>query len=113
MARIKKDIAEDVEGISSLETPVIPETEPTGAIETEKTTEYPGKYIYAGVSLPGIKSNTVFSGKIPEKLNIPFIRELVIPVEKYPEFIKRKAVTSSREAYCYRKSAEYADELKK
>jgi hypothetical protein len=72
-----------------------------------------GKYIYAGVSLPGIKANTVITGAIPEVLNVPFVKDLVIPVEEYTNFLKKKAVTNSREAFCYRKSAEYAKTLKK
>lgn len=70
-------------------------------------------HIYVGASLPGIKSNTTIKGKIPEILDVPFVRELVIPLNKFTDFIKKKAVTDSREAFCYRKSAEYAKTLQK
>lgn len=70
-------------------------------------------HMYVGASLPGIKSNTTIKGKIPEILDVPFVRELVIPLDKLTDFIKKKAVTNSREAFCYRKSAEYAKTLQK
>lgn len=71
------------------------------------------KKIYVGASVPGIKSHTVFTGDIPKVLDIPFVRELCIDVDKLTVFLKKKAVTSSREAFCYRKSVELAKELKK
>lgn len=69
------------------------------------------KVIYVGASLPGIKSNTVIKGKIPEKLNVPFVKDLVIPINEFTAFLKKRAQTNSREAYCYKKSVEYAKTL--
>lgn len=70
------------------------------------------KRVYLGVSLPGYKTSTVFEGeKIPKVLDVPFVRELCIDLDKVGEFYKKKAVTNSREAFCYRKSAEYAKEI--
>ena len=68
--------------------------------------------IYAGVSLPGVPEGTVFTGPTPKVLDEPFVKELVIPLEKYPDFLKKKGVTTSREAFCYRKSAEYLKRLR-
>lgn len=79
--------------------------------QTVKKADEPRMYV--GAALPGIPSNTIFKGTTPEKLNVPFVRELIIPVEDYPKFLQKKGVTTSREAFCYRKSAEYAAELKK
>lgn len=70
-------------------------------------------YMYVGASLPGIKANTIISGEIPEILDVPFVRELLIPVDEFTKYVKRKSVTDSREAFCFRKSAEYAKTLKK
>lgn len=72
-----------------------------------------GAMIYAGATLPGIPSGTVFTGKIPEKLNAPFICELVVPLSEYTTVVKRKTDPTTRAAFCYRKSAELAAELKK
>ena len=69
--------------------------------------------IYVGADLPGIKANTVFTGELPKILDVPFVRELVIPVDGITEFLKKKAVTESRAAFCYRKSVEYAESLKR
>lgn len=78
----------------------------------EAETSTPAKArMYVGASLPGIEKNTVFEGTTPPKLNVPFVCELVIPVENYPSFIQKKGVTSSREAFCYRESAKYAKKL--
>lgn len=67
--------------------------------------------IYVGASLPGMKSNTVITGKLPKVLDEPFVRELVIPTEDFALFTKKKNVSESREAFCYRKSVEYAKRL--
>lgn len=72
-----------------------------------------GTMIYVGASLPGIKSNTALTGTVPAKLNVPFIRELVIPIEDFTGFLKKKAQAGSREDFCYRKSVEYAGILSK
>lgn len=69
--------------------------------------------IYVGASLPGAKANTVFAGEIPKILKQPFICELVVPLDKLTETKKNIAVTSSREAFCYRKSVAIAAELRK
>lgn len=69
--------------------------------------------VYIGADLPGLKSNTTLTSGIPTQYNKDFIRELFVPVEKFAEAIKRKNVTTSRIAYCYRKSAEYANNLRK
>lgn len=69
--------------------------------------------MYVGASVPGMKKNTVFTGEIPEILDVPFVRELCVDIENVNNFHKKMAVTSSREAFCYRKSVEYAQTLKK
>ncbi len=69
--------------------------------------------VYIGADLPGVKSGTVFSGGIPEKLNRPYINELVVPLSELTTALKKKSITESHIAYCYRKSAEYARELGK
>lgn len=71
------------------------------------------KKIYVGASLPGMKTNTVIKGTIPEKYNVPYVRDLFIPEDKFTEFLKKKSVTGSYEAFCYRKSAELAQSLNK
>lgn len=112
MAKAKKAATDAAETKVTAAT-AAPETEAKAetkgaAAETHKTA-----HIYVGVSLPGIPANTTITGKIPAKLDVPFVRELVIPIDELPEFIKKKSVTNSREAFCYRKSAEYAKELSK
>lgn len=87
--------------------------------ETKAPSAKPGKtqqeksLIYVGADLQGFKTNTVFSGEIPKKLDVDFIRELVISVDDLPQFLRKKAVSTSREAFCYRKSVEYANTLRK
>ena len=66
-----------------------------------------------GVSVPGMKSGTVFTGKIPKVIDVDFVRELCVPIEKLSETLKKKAVTGSRVAYCYQQSAKLAQQLKK
>jgi len=79
-----------------------------------ETTPTVRKRIYVGASVPGYKTSTVFEGEeIPDVLNVDFVRDLCIDVSKVGEFYKKKAVTDSREAFCYRKSVEYAKSLKK
>ena len=72
-----------------------------------------GQKIYIGVSVPGMKSGTVFTGKIPKVIDVDFVRELCVPIEKLSETLKKKAVTGSRVAYCYQQSAKLAQQLKK
>ena len=85
-------------------------TDPT----TLETTPTARKRIYVGASVPGLKTSTVFEGEeIPKVIDVDFVRDLCIDVEKIGEFYKKKAVTDSREAFCYRKSVEYAKSLKK
>lgn len=80
---------------------------------TLETTSATRKRIYVGASVPGFKTSTVFEGEeIPDILNVDFVRDLCIDVEKIGEFYKKKAVTDSREAFCYRKSVEYAKSFK-
>ncbi|MGN0108146.1 MAG: hypothetical protein ACI4A5_10690 [Hominilimicola sp.] len=80
---------------------------------TLETTPEVRKRIYVGASVPGYKTSTVFEGEeIPDVLNVDFVRDLCIDVKKIGEFYKKKAVTDSREAFCYRKSVEYAKSLK-
>lgn len=84
-------------------------TDPT----TLETAPMVRKRIYVGASVPGFKTSTVFEGEeIPKVLDVDFVRDLCIDVEKIGEFYKKKAVTDSREAFCYRKSVEYAKSLK-
>ena len=72
-----------------------------------------GQKIYIGVSVPGMKSGTVFTGKIPKVIDVDFVRELCVPINKLSETLKKKAVTGSRVAYCYQQSAKLAQQLKK
>ncbi len=87
-------------------------TAPAAEKQNTDVKTMPKKRVYLGASLPGYKTSTVFEGeKIPKVLDVPFVRELCVDVEKAGEFYKKKAVTDSREAFCYRKSAEYAKEI--
>lgn len=79
-----------------------------------ETTPEVRKRIYVGASMPGFKTSTVFEGEeIPTVLDVDFVRDLCIDISKIGDFYKKKAVTDSREAFCYRKSVEYAKSLKK
>lgn len=114
MARAKKaapDAAEKTEVTAATAAPETTAKAETKSAAAENQTA--ASYIYVGVSLPGIPANTTITGNIPTKLDVPFVRELVIPTEALSEFIKKKSVTNSREAFCYRKSVEYAKELSK
>ncbi len=108
------DIPEVAEPDITAESAVI-ETAVTAEISKTSKVSKPAeqKYIYVGASLPGINTNTVFTGEIQKILDVPFVRELVIPVDKFTEFIKKKSVAESREAFCWRKSAEYAKTLRR
>lgn len=100
------------ETVENGNTPATENQTPT-APATLETTSATRKRIYVGASVPGFKTSTVFEGEeIPDILNVDFVRDLCIDVEKIGEFYKKKAVTDSREAFCYRKSVEYAKSFK-
>lgn len=116
LAAIKVDI--DVEARQTDETATAVGTDNETIPETETVTmEAPAAEkshrMYVGASVPGMKKNTVFTGEIPKILDVPFVRELCVDIENVNNFHKKMAVTSSREAFCYRKSVEYAQTLKK
>ena len=121
MARTKKTnetVVENVESASVEQTePEVAETEEAVENVTEEKSdaeqEDKVQKMYMGVSVPGMKSGTVFVGNIPKVIDVPFVRELCIPLEQVAKFNKEKAVTTSRAAFCYRKSAELAKKLKK
>lgn len=72
------------------------------------------KRIYAGATLPGLPSGTVFTGDIPKQYaQSEIIKSLCIPVDKYADSIKKKSVTTSPAAILYRKSAAFAEEVRK
>ncbi len=77
----------------------------------QKTAE--AKKIYVGATVPGMKQNTVFVGDIPDILNVPFVRELCMEISQYGKFINDLKDKSSRAAFCYNKSVELAESLKK
>lgn len=85
------------------------DTAPDAAAENH--TDAGVKRIYAGASIPGFKSGTAFTGDIPEKLDVPFVRDCCVTEDKFTAFIKQRNVTSSYAALCYRQSAEYAKAL--
>lgn len=69
--------------------------------------------IYAGATLPGFPSGTVFTGDLPDRYaQSDVINSLCIPVEKYADFVIKKSVTTSPAAILYRKSAEYAAKIR-
>lgn len=112
MARAKKA---ETAAAAEVEVKTAPETtaDKTEASAAENLEASEEKRIYLGASLPGVKASTVFEGEIPEILKQPFVCELVVPLDKLAETKKNMAVTSSREAFCYRKSVALAAELKK
>lgn len=79
--------------------PILPEVEPI-------------KRIYVGATIGNIKTNTIFTGDIPKALDVEFVRDLCIPLDCLAEFRRRLGVTSSREAFLYRISADYAKNIK-
>lgn len=82
--------------------------------QTPEQTAPAKRYIYAGASIPGsVKKYTVIEGEIPEALDRPFVKNLVVPVESFGELKKKLSVTGSFEAYCYRESVKYANKLAK
>ena len=85
----------------------------TAAENQDKPEQRNGQKIYIGVSVPGMKSGTVFTGEIPKVIDVDFVRELCVPIDKLSETLKKKAVTGSRVAYCYQQSAKLAQQLKK
>ncbi len=99
--------APDAVDISETETAAAPDA------ATENHTDEGIKRIYAGASIPGFKSGTAFTGDVPEKLNVPFVRDCCVTEENFTAFLKQRNVTSSYAALCYRRSAEYAKELTK
>ena len=112
MARTKKvDTETTVQETVSEE---ITEVSANEAAESQdKPEQKDGQKIYIGVSVPGMKSGTVFTGKIPKVIDVDFVRELCVPINKLSETLKKKAVTGSRVAYCYQQSAKLAQQLKK
>ena len=78
---------------------------------SEETTEVSA--VENSNKVAGMKSGTVFTGKIPKVIDVDFVRELCVPIEKLSETMKKKAVTGSRVAYCYQQSAKLAQQLKK
>lgn len=99
MAKTKAEPADPI--------PAVPEAPSTPKPETIKSSSDKSQ-IYTGASLPGIKSHTVFKGKIPGVIDKPFIKELVIPLEKLSDFERKVKIKGSREEFCYKKSVELA-----
>lgn len=99
MARAKTEMAETLSTASEATGTPTPETIKSNCNKSQ---------IYAGASLPGIKSHTVFKGKIPDVIDKPFIKELVIPLEKLSDFERKVKIKGSREEFCYKKSVELA-----
>ena len=112
MARTKKADTE-----TTVQETVSEETTEVSAVEnSNKVAESQGKPEQKDgqkISVPGMKSGTVFTGKIPKVIDVDFVRELCVPIEKLSETLKKKAVTGSRVAYCYQQSAKLAQQLKK
>ena len=114
MARTKKaDTETTVQETVSEETTEVSAVENSNKVAESqgKPEQKDGQKIYIGVSVPGMKSGTVFTGKIPKVIDVDFVRELCVPIEKLSETLK--AVTGSRVAYCYQQSAKLAQQLKK
>nr|DAW23839.1 MAG TPA: hypothetical protein [Caudoviricetes sp.] len=72
------------------------------------------KKIYVGASLPGIRSYTVFAGEVPAQLKeIPFVKELVIPLNQLAKYERNKREDGTREQFCYEQSVIYTQQLRK
>lgn len=123
MAKSKPTVANTIDEANTTAAEVKPKASAKNAADNQQPDDIPAKangaaktsgksLIYVGADLPGFKANTVFSGEIPKKLDVDFVRELVISVDELPAFLKKKAVSTSREAFCYRKSVEYANTFK-
>ena len=94
----------------------MPKTTETVAAEMpaeEKTHRSPAKQqlIYVGADVPGMKHNTVFIGDIPKVINVPFVQELCVDVKDYTKTMAELKDSTSRAAFCYRKSTELAVSL--
>ena len=100
---VQETVSEEITEVSAVE----------NSNEADKPEQKDGQKIYIGVSVPGMKSGTVFTGKIPKVIDVDFVRELCVPINKLSETLKKKAVTGSRVAYCYQQSAKLAQQLKK
>lgn len=110
MAKTKKTTAAAAEAeVETMPEPAEVEADASAA-ENHETAQ---RRVYVGVTLPGARANTVFDGKLPEILSRPYISELVVPLDKLTEIKKNLAVTTSRAALCYRKSAALAAKMKK
>ena len=102
MARTKKaDTETTVQETVSEETTEVSAVENSNKVAESqgKPEQKDGQKIYIGVSVPGMKSGTVFTGKIPKVIDVDFVRELCVPI--------------SGVAYCYQQSAKLAQQLKK
>ena len=102
---VQETVSEEIAEVSAVE------NSNEAAESQDKPEQKDGQKIYIGVS--GMKSGTVFTGKIPKVIDVDFVRELCVPINKLSETLKKKAVTGSRVAYCYQQSAKLAQQLKK
>ena len=96
---VQETVSEEITEVSAVE------NSNEAAESQDKPEQKDGQKIYIGVSVPGMKSGTVFTGKIPKVIDVDFVRELCVPINKLSETLKKKAVTGSRVAYCYQQSA--------
>lgn len=108
----KKKTGAEIETVHAAEMPDATAT-PGASDKQTAPAATTGQRIYAGASLPGLPSGTVFTGGLPGKYaKSEIVKSLCMPVDEYADFIIKKSVTTSPAAILYRKSAEYAAEIR-
>ena len=86
-------------------------TEPPETAADKQQNADPVKRIYVGATVPGMRQNTVFIGKVPAVIDVPFVRELCMDIADYPNYVREKQNPQSRAAFCYKKSVELAAQI--
>lgn len=67
---VQETVSEEITEVSAVE------NSNEAAESQDKPEQKDGQKIYIGVSVPGMKSGTVFTGKIPKVIDVDFVREL-------------------------------------
>ena len=99
---VQETVSEEITEVSAVE------NSNEAAESQDKPEQKDGQKIYIGVSVPGMKSGTVFTGKIPKVIDVDFVRELCVPINKLSETLKKKAVRTITKAHVKRRKLNLA-----
>lgn len=96
---------------TSLET-INLESEENRAENMSATQEQTEPMVYAGATVPGFRTNTIFTGPMPEVINVPMVRNLCVPLSEFPKVMMERKQPGTRAYICHNESMKLAEKLK-